>query len=67
MDQHRLVIVEEMGSFLQGTSRLEQLLAFVADHDVHPIAILLSNVLLDLIGQMMHVHHKTLITLCTQP
>ena len=66
MDEDGLVVVEQRGSLLQRTARLEQSLSLVADEDAHAVAVLVLHVLFYLVGQMVHVHHEALVALLAQ-
>ena len=58
MNQDRLSLIEEWPCLPDTSTRFEQLFALVTDTDVHTEVIILSEIIDDLIGEMMHVHYN---------
>ena len=67
MNQYWLIIVEQSGSLLQSTSRIEQFIALVADADKSLIISILRHMVLDELCKMVNVDHQTAVSLTAKP
>ena len=62
MNEYRGISIEQGEGFLDATTRLEQLLALIADADVKPEIGISLKIVDNLLGEMMDIDHNALIT-----